>query len=96
MANQDDLHDMLAIADGMQLDLAALVDLLRASTASRALDSLGSAITTDNADHLRRLQLVDMDIFAEAVRDLRDTAADLTNRAVHGAEVLLDLAARIR
>jgi hypothetical protein len=37
-----------------------------------------------------------MDIFAEAVRDLRDTAADLTNRAVHGAEVLLDLAARIR
>jgi 3-hydroxyisobutyrate dehydrogenase-like beta-hydroxyacid dehydrogenase len=96
MANQDNLHDMLSIADGMQVDVPALVDLLRAGTgSSRALDSLGSAITSDNAKHLREMQLVDMEIFADAVRDLGDTADAFTTRAVHGAEILPDLADRI-
>jgi hypothetical protein len=41
------------------------------------------------------MQLVDMDIFADAVHDLGDSAADFTNRAVRGAEALPELAARI-
>ena len=44
---------------------------------------------------LREMQLVDMDIFADAVHDLGDRAADFTNRAVHGAKALPELAARI-
>jgi 3-hydroxyisobutyrate dehydrogenase-like beta-hydroxyacid dehydrogenase len=96
MTNQDNLHDMLAIADGMHVDISALVDLLRAGTgSSRALDFLGSAITSDNAPHLRDMQLVDMEIFADAVRDLGKTADAFTTRAVHGAEILPDLADRI-
>jgi hypothetical protein len=46
-------------------------------------------------DHLREMQLVDMDIFADAVHDLGDSAADFTDRAVLGAKALPELAARI-
>jgi 3-hydroxyisobutyrate dehydrogenase-like beta-hydroxyacid dehydrogenase len=96
MANQENLRDMLAIADGMRVEIPALVDVLRAGTSSsRALQLLGSAVTSENADHLREMQLVDMDIFADAVHDLGDTAADFTNRAVLGAKALPELAARI-
>jgi len=96
MANQENLRDMLAIADGMRVEIPALVDVLRAGTASsRALQLLGSAVTTENAGHLREMQLVDMDIFADAVHDLGDSAADFTSRAVRGARELPELAARI-
>jgi len=96
MANQENLRDMLAIADGMRVEIPALVDVLRAGTASsRALQLLGSAVTSENAGHLREMQLVDMDIFADAVHDLGDSAADFTNRAVLGAKALPELAARI-
>jgi 3-hydroxyisobutyrate dehydrogenase len=96
MANQENLRDMLAIADGMRVEISALVDVLRAGTSSsRALQLLGSAVTSENADHLREMQLVDMDIFADAVHELGNTAADFTNRAVLGAKALPELAARI-
>jgi hypothetical protein len=36
-----------------------------------------------------------MDIFADAVHDLGDSAADFTSRSVRGAEALPELAARI-
>jgi hypothetical protein len=89
VTGEENLRDMLAIADGMRVEISALVDVLRAGTASRrALQLLGSAVTSENAGHLREMQLVDMDIFADAVHDLGDSAADFTNRAVRGAKAL--------
>ena len=61
MANQKNISDLLDLAAAEHVDIEALVDVLRNSTASgRALESLGSVINTDDAEHLSKLQLIDI------------------------------------
>lgn len=97
MANQENISEMLSVAEGMAVAIGPLVDLLRTSTgSSRALDLLGSAVTPENAEHLKEMQLVDMEIFREAVIELGDLAKPLADRAVVGAEALPRLAEQIR
>ena len=61
MANQKNISDLLDLAAAEHVDIEALVDVLRNSTASgRALQSLGSVINTDDAEHLSKLQLIDI------------------------------------
>lgn len=96
MANQKNISDLLDLAVAEQVDIGALVDVLRSGTgSSRALQSLGSAITTDNAEHLSRLQLIDMDIFRQAFEGHGPIVDALTERAVIGAEDLPKLAALV-
>ncbi len=93
MANQENIAELLDVAGRLGLDLPALVDVIRAGTGSSvALQSLGRAITTDNAEHLSRLQLIDMDIYRKAVASLGDEVGALTDRAVAGAQALPRLA----
>ncbi|MET0496096.1 MAG: NAD(P)-dependent oxidoreductase [Actinoplanes sp.] len=93
MANQQNIAELLEVGDRLGLDLPALVDVIRAGTGSSvALESLGRAITTDNAEHLSRLQLLDMDIYRRAVASLGEEVGALTDRAVTGAEALPRLA----
>jgi 3-hydroxyisobutyrate dehydrogenase-like beta-hydroxyacid dehydrogenase len=95
MANQKNIADLLGIAQSFGADLPGLVTVLRSGTASStALQVLGSAIRPDNAEHLRRLQLVDMDIFAEAVQEMPDVHT-IVKRAIQGAQALPDLAALV-
>jgi 3-hydroxyisobutyrate dehydrogenase-like beta-hydroxyacid dehydrogenase len=92
MANQNNVVDLLRIAERLGVNLPALVTVLRSGTASStALQSLGHAVRPDNAQHLSRLQLIDMDIFAEAVAGTTDVHS-VIERAVKGAEALPDLA----
>ncbi len=94
MSNQNSLHEILHIARAMDVATGPLIDLLRVSTgSSRLLDLLGQAVTPENAEHLAQMQLVDMDIFSEAVEALGETADSLTSRAVIGARALPELAA---
>lgn len=96
MANQDNLRHLIALADSLRVDVEQLAGVIRAGTGtSRALESLGSAITPDNAEHLKEMQVVDMDIFADAVADVAEVAAPFTARAYAGAEALPLLARRI-
>ncbi|MCS5717761.1 NAD(P)-dependent oxidoreductase [Herbiconiux sp. CPCC 205763] len=96
MANQKNISDLLDLAVAEHVDIDALVDVLRNGTASsRALQSLGSAITTENAEHLSTLQLIDMDIFREAFDGHGPTVGVITERAISGAEDLPKLAALI-
>jgi 3-hydroxyisobutyrate dehydrogenase-like beta-hydroxyacid dehydrogenase len=96
MANQKNISDLLDLAVAEQVDIDALVDVLRSGTgSSRALQSLGSAITTDNAEHLSRLQLIDMEIFRQAFEGHGPTVDAVTERAVIGAEDLPKLAALV-
>lgn len=96
MANQDNLRQMVAVADSLGVDLAPLTHVIRAGTGtSRALESLGGAITTANAEHLMEMQVVDMDIFAGAVAPIGDVATPFTRRAYSGANALPMLAQRI-
>lgn len=93
MANQKSIADLLGIAQQLDIDIPALVDELRSGTASSvALQALGTAITLGNAEHLRQMQLVDMDIFAEAVAGLGDSVTSVSRRAIEGAEALPRLA----
>jgi hypothetical protein len=96
MANQKNISDLLDLAVAEQVDIDALVDVLRSGTgSSRALQSLGSAITTDNAEHLSRLQLIDMEIFRQAFEGHGPTVDAVTERAVIGAADLPKLAALV-
>ncbi|MEU1535959.1 NAD(P)-dependent oxidoreductase [Streptomyces fagopyri] len=89
MMNQRSVQEILGLAHGLGLDIAALVDLLRSGTGSSfALQTLGEAVTTDNAEHLTTLQLIDMDIFDDAIRALGHSVPDITARAVEGARGL--------
>ena len=93
MANQKNIADLLTIAQQLDIEITPLVDVLRSGTAaSVALQALGTAITPGNAEHLREMQLVDMDIFAEAVAALGDSVTPVTRRAIEGAAALPRLA----
>lgn len=94
MANQKNIDDLLRIASELGADISQLVDVIRSGTgSSRALEVLGTAVTPENAEHLSRLQLIDMDLFDEAVAGLGGGAEIISRRAVEGAEALPSLAA---
>ncbi|PXA67084.1 NAD(P)-dependent oxidoreductase [Cryobacterium arcticum] len=94
MANQKNIDDLLSIAAELGVDIPQLVDVIRSGTgSSRALEVIGTAVTPANAEHLSRLQLIDMDLFDEAVAGLGRSARIISRRAVEGAEALPSLAA---
>ncbi|MBL0885937.1 NAD(P)-dependent oxidoreductase [Myceligenerans indicum] len=96
MANQESLREIVRVASDLGIEVAPLMDLLRSGTgSSRALESLGHAITPGNAEHLREMQLVDMEIFADAVAELGESVRPFTERAVDGARALPELAAQV-
>ncbi|WBB59376.1 NAD(P)-dependent oxidoreductase [Streptomyces sp. WMMC500] len=93
MMNHKNLLDALAVARALDLPLAPLLDVLRSgSAASFALSAFGPSITAQNADHLRELELIDMDLFAAATAgnagEERDT---VVARAAAGARGLPEL-----
>lgn len=93
MANQKNIDDLLSIAADLGADIPQLVDVIRSGTgSSRALEMLGTAVTPANAEHLSRLQLIDMDLFNEAIAALDGNVDVISRRAVEGAEALPSLA----
>jgi 3-hydroxyisobutyrate dehydrogenase len=94
MANQKNIADIFDVAGRLGVDIPALIDVVRTSSGSSvALQAIGSSITTANAQHLSKMQLVDMEIFARAVAGLGEDVDPLNERAVEGAEVLPSLVA---
>ncbi len=93
MMNQQNVQLVLRLATELDLDIAALIDLLLAGTASSfALRALGGAVTTDNAEHLSVLQIIDMELFDEAVASLGTAAPVISARAIEGARDLPEAA----
>jgi 3-hydroxyisobutyrate dehydrogenase-like beta-hydroxyacid dehydrogenase len=96
MMNHKNVIDVLALARQLDLPMAPLLDVLRSGSASSvALMAFGPSITPDNAEHLRELELIDMDLFSGAVTTLGDAAGDVVGRAVNGAQGLPELTAVI-
>ena len=94
MANQKNIDDLLRIAAELGADIPQLIEVISSGTgSSRALEVLGSDVTPANAEHLSRLQLIDMDLFDEAVAGLDGNADIISRRAVEGARALPSLAA---
>jgi 3-hydroxyisobutyrate dehydrogenase-like beta-hydroxyacid dehydrogenase len=96
MMNHKNLIDALALAVDLELPLPRLLDVLRSGSASStALTAFGPAITVDNAEHLRTLELIDMELFAGAVKSLGDKAKAVVRQAVAGADGLPELTSLI-
>lgn len=86
MMNQKNVQDILALGSNLDLDVGALMDLLLSGTGrSFALEALTGAVTTTNAEHLKVLQIIDMDIFAEAMTSLGQDVTGIDNYARAGA-----------
>jgi 3-hydroxyisobutyrate dehydrogenase-like beta-hydroxyacid dehydrogenase len=66
------------------VDVPALVEVLKLGSAgSFTLSAINQAITVANVEHLRQVELLDMELFAAAMRDSGVDA--VTVRAVAGA-----------
>lgn len=93
MMNQQNVQLVLRLAYQLDLDIKALINLLLAGTASSfALQALGGAVDTDNAGHLSALQVIDMELFDEAVAALGVSTPDISARAMQGAKDLPEAA----
>ena len=93
MMNQQNVQLVLRLARELQLDTGALIGLLLSGTGSSfALQALGGAVTVENAPHLSALQVIDMELFDQAVASLGVSAPVISARAVQGAEDLLEAA----
>ena len=89
MMNQKNVQDILALGRNLSLDLGALSELLLSGTGrSFALEALSGAVTVNNAEHLRILQIIDMDIFADAMKGLGQDVRTIDNYARAGADGL--------
>lgn len=89
MMNQKNVQDILALANNLNLNLGALTDLLLSGTGrSFALEALTGAVTTTNAEHLKVLQIIDMDIFTEAMTRLGQDVTAIDDYARSGANGL--------
>ncbi|WP_326834337.1 NAD(P)-dependent oxidoreductase [Amycolatopsis rhabdoformis] len=92
MMNQANLEEVLAVAASLEVDLASLVAVLKnGSAGSFTLSALGEAITAENVEHLSKVELLDMDLFAAAMAERGAPADAVTARAVAGAEGLVEL-----
>jgi 3-hydroxyisobutyrate dehydrogenase-like beta-hydroxyacid dehydrogenase len=92
MMNQANIEEVLSVATSLELDLPALVAVLKnGSAGSFALSALGEAITAENVEHLRQVELLDMDLFAAAMTERLANADQVTARAVAGAQGLVEL-----
>jgi len=89
MMNQKNVQDILALGQNLSLDLVALSDLLLSGTGrSFALEALTGAVTQDNAEHLKVLQIIDMEIFADAMIALGQDVTAIDDYARAGANGL--------
>lgn len=94
MLNQRSVQEIFSLARSIGLEVPSLAAVLRNGTGSSvALEVLGSAVTVDNAEHLSRLQIIDMDLFDEALFDAGSPAPLISERARSGAANLHSAAA---
>jgi len=93
MLNQRSIEEIIEVAQRVDLNLPKLLQALgTGSASSAALKALNTAITIDNAEHLTKLQLIDMQLFADAVAPHDAHADDVTARAIAGTNGLATLA----
>lgn len=95
MSNLDNAARVLGLADQLGLDLAAVVDMVGASSgASFILDAL-SRFTPELASHLQGLMEKDIEHFADGMRASGLDPAIMRERGLHGAQSLVEVVTRL-
>lgn len=93
MMNQKNVQDILALANNLKLNVGPLMELLLSGTGrSFALEALTGAVTTDNAEHLKALQVIDMNIFTKAMASRGQDVGTIDQYARAGASGLPEAA----
>ncbi|MCI2424369.1 NAD(P)-dependent oxidoreductase [Saccharopolyspora sp. K220] len=96
MLNQRNIAEVLEVATKLDLPLQPLIEVLRSGSAtSFALQAFGGSVTSENAAHLKQLQLIDMGLFSAAVEGLGDQARNVVDRAVDASNRLPELTTNI-
>lgn len=96
MMNHANIADIIDLALSCDIDAPRLVEVLKVSSAnSRALELLNSMVTFETVEHLSSVQLLDMEIFAEAMSEFGVNADFATARAIDGTKALGELLRRI-
>jgi 3-hydroxyisobutyrate dehydrogenase-like beta-hydroxyacid dehydrogenase len=96
MMNHKNALDVLRLADGLDLPIQAIRQvLLSGSASSFALAAIGPSVTSGNVSHLIPLELIDVGLFGGAVTALGDAARPVIDRATAGASELDQLTALI-
>jgi 3-hydroxyisobutyrate dehydrogenase-like beta-hydroxyacid dehydrogenase len=96
MMNHKNALDVLRLADGLDLPIQAILQvLLSGSASSFALEAIGPSVTSGNVSHLIPLELIDVGLFGGAVTALGDAARPVIDRATAGASELDQLTALI-
>jgi 3-hydroxyisobutyrate dehydrogenase-like beta-hydroxyacid dehydrogenase len=94
MMNHKNALDVLRLANGLDLPIPAMLQvLLSGSASSYALQAIGPSITASNVHHLVSLELIDVGLFSGAVAALGEAARPVIDRATAGAEELDQLTA---
>lgn len=92
MMNHKNALDVLRLAEDLNLQIPALLDVLRSGSASSfALQAIGPSVTSDNVVHMTELELVDIGLFGDAVASLGEPAKAVIDRATAGAQELKQL-----
>ncbi|MFJ9908977.1 NAD(P)-dependent oxidoreductase [Streptomyces sp. NPDC101152] len=96
MLNQAAIADILALAADAALDVPRLVEALKlGSAASTALGLMNTMVNPDTVDHLSKVEALDMELFAEAMRNAGVNATEATDRGLSGARRLPEVIARL-
>lgn len=94
MMNHKNALDVLRLANGLNLPIPAMFQvLLSGSASSYGLQAIGPSVTAGNVHHLVPLELIDVGLFRGAVAALGDAVWPVIDRATAGAEELDQLAA---
>ena len=97
MLNQQSILEMVELAVGLGLGPARLVEVLKLGSAnSSALGHFGSFITPENVEHLSGVEALDMELFAQAMRDAGVDAEAITARGLAGANGLTTVMRRLQ
>ncbi|MET8956094.1 NAD(P)-dependent oxidoreductase [Streptomyces sp. NPDC004533] len=96
MMNQAAIAEIVELAVELQLDLGRLVEVLKlGSAASAALSLLNTMVRPDNVAHLSGVEALDMELFAQAVREAGVDSTAVTERGLAGAHGLTQLLHRL-
>ncbi|WP_040785424.1 NAD(P)-dependent oxidoreductase [Nocardia pneumoniae] len=96
MMNQAAIGEIVELAVELELDPGRLVELLQlGSAASAALSLLSAVVRPDIVEHLAALEVLDIELFDQAMREAGIDSTAVTERGLAGARGLARLLDRL-
>lgn len=96
MMNQAAIEEIVDLATDLELDVSQLLEVLKlGSASSTVMGLLNTMITSDTVEHLSGVEVLDMELFDQAMRERGIDSAAVTARGLSGARGLPELVGRL-